>query len=71
MATVGGWHVSWARSVDVRPGLALEVGRHVVVGCEDAEPAVARVLTIDPDGNIELDVLRGTVESHLDLLAPA
>jgi len=39
------------------------------VGCEDAEPAVAKVLSVNADGDIELEVLPGTVESHRDLLA--
>jgi hypothetical protein len=43
----------------------------VVVGDEDADPRVARILMVDADGNLELEVLPGTVESHLDLLAPA
>lgn len=28
----------WARAADARPGLELSVGRHVVVGDEDADP---------------------------------
>lgn len=28
----------WARSADVRPGVELSIGRHVVVGYEDADP---------------------------------
>jgi len=61
----------WVRPADVRPGLDPIVGRHVVVGDEDADPRVARILMVDADGNLELEVLPGTVESHLDLLAPA
>ena len=33
--------------------------------------AVARVMSIDARGNIELEVLPGSVESHADLLAHA
>jgi hypothetical protein len=61
----------WARAVDARRGLAPEVGAHVIVGDDDADPRVARIVAIDPDGHIELEVLPGTVESHRDLLAPA
>ncbi len=61
----------WVRPADARPGLDPIVGRHVVVGDEDADPRVARILMVDADGNLELEVLPGTVESHLDLLAPA
>ncbi len=61
----------WARAKDVRPGLDLFVGRHVVVGDEDADPKVARIVAVDADGNVELEVLPDSVEFHSDLLAPA
>ncbi len=59
----------WARIEDARPGLVPAAGRHLTVGCDDAEPAVAKVLSVNADGDIELEVLPGTVESHRDLLA--
>jgi hypothetical protein len=59
----------WARAEDARPDFVAVAGRHVTVGCEDAEPAVARVLSVNADGDIELEVLPGSVESHRDLLA--
>ena len=59
----------WARPVDLRPGFEPTVGVHAVVADEDAEPKVARIVAIDPDGNLELQVLAGSVESHRDLLA--
>ena len=59
----------WARPADLRPGFEPSVGLHVVVGDEDAEPRVARIVAIDPEGNLELQVLPGSVESHRDLLA--
>jgi hypothetical protein len=34
-----------------------------VVGCRDADPAVAKILRVDREGHIELQVLPGTVES--------
>jgi hypothetical protein len=61
----------WTRAADARPGLDLAVGRHVVVGDEDADSKVARIVAVDADGNVELEVLPGSVESHSDLLAPA
>ena len=61
----------WARRVDARDGLDLSVGRHVVVGDEDADPRVARIVAVDEGGNRELEVLDGSVESHAALLAPA
>jgi hypothetical protein len=57
--------------VDARPGFEPMVGTHVVVGDDGADPRVARVLSVDADGVIELEVLPGSVESHRDLLAPA
>lgn len=61
----------WARAVDVRGGFKPAVGLHAVVGDEDADPKVARIIAIDSDGNLELEVLPGAAESHLDLLARA
>lgn len=61
----------WATPVDVRPGLSIEIGRHLVVGDDDADPRVARVVSIDADGNVELEVLTGSVASHAELLTPA
>jgi len=61
----------WVRPADVRREIDLAVGRHLVVGDDDADPKVARIVAIDGDGNLELEVLPGTVESHLDLLAQA
>lgn len=61
----------WVRAVDARPGVDLAVGRHVIVGDDDADPRVARIVDTDAEGNVELVVLAGTVESHQDLLARA
>jgi len=58
----------FARARNTRPGLTLVAGMHLVVGCEDAEPAVARVLAVTADGSVELQVLPGTVEQHRSLL---
>lgn len=61
----------WVRPVDVRSGVTVAVGGHLVVGDDDADPQVARVVAVDIDGVIELEVLPGTVESHRDLLTSA
>ena len=58
----------WTRQQDARPGFVAIAGRHVIVGCEDAEPAVARILSVNAEGHIELEVLPGSVDSHRDLL---
>jgi hypothetical protein len=61
----------WTRAADARNDFVAVVGRHVVVGCEDADPAVARILTVDVEGRIELEILRGPVSAHRGLLASA
>jgi hypothetical protein len=61
----------WARLGDARVGFVPIAGRHVVVGCRDADPAVAKILRVDYEGHIELQVLPGDVESHRDLLPSA
>lgn len=59
----------WAGIEDAKAGFVPIAGRYVTVGCDDAEPAVAKVLSVNADGGIELQVLPGDVESHRDLLA--
>lgn len=61
----------WARAADARLGFKAVVGRHAIVGDEDADSRVARIVAIDSDGNLELEVLPGAVEAHLDLLVRA
>lgn len=61
----------WARIEDARAGFVPIAGRYVVVGCEDADPAVAHVVSVDAAGNIQLAVLPGSVEAHHHLLNPA
>jgi len=61
----------WTRSVDARTGVDTRVDRYVIVGDDDADPRVARIIARDAEGNIELEVLPGSVESHHDLLTPA
>jgi hypothetical protein len=61
-------HRLWTRRSDARPGFHAVVGGYAIVGDDDADPRVARIIDIDPDGNIGLEVLDGTVEAHLDLV---
>ena len=56
---------------DAGPGFVPVPDRYAVVGGADAIPAVAKILSVDQDGHVELDVLPGVVASHKDLLAPA
>jgi hypothetical protein len=57
-----------ARSRNARQGLTLVAGMHLVVGCEDAQPAVARILAVTADGSVELQVLPGPIEQNRGLL---
>ena len=52
---------------DVESGIALHVGDHVVVGNEEADPAVAEVVSIDARGIVLVRVLPGPAENHLHL----
>jgi hypothetical protein len=54
---------------NARPGVTLSPGQHIIVGNEDAEPAVARVVTID-EGVVLVAVLPGPVDDHRRLLRP-
>lgn len=61
----------WVRRADARPGIEIVIGRHMVVGDDDADARVAKIVAIDAAGSVELEVLPGRVESHADPLAPA
>ena len=58
----------WTLLEDARPGFVPITGRHVIVGDQDAVPAVARIVSVNAEGHIELEVLPGSVDSHRDLL---
>jgi hypothetical protein len=57
-----------ARRSDVRPGVQLSQWDYVVVGDEDAEPAVAQVVDVSSDGAILLRILEGSVATNAHLL---
>ncbi len=61
----------WTRMKDVRPGFVPIAGQYAIVGCEDAFPAVARIITVDIEQGIQLEVLEGSVEDHRHLLTTA
>jgi len=42
----------------------------VIVGCEDADSAVAKILSVDDRDVIEVQVLPGTVDENRSLLIP-
>jgi hypothetical protein len=54
-----------------RTGVTLEVGAFVVVGADDAEPAVAEVVEVRADGVVLVRVLPGPASAHLKLLSAA
>jgi len=57
-----------ARARNARPGLTIVAGTYLLVGSEDADPAVAHVTSVTADGSIELHVLPGAASEHLALL---
>jgi hypothetical protein len=61
----------WTRLEDVRPGFVPIAGQYAIVGCEDAFPAVARIISVDIEDGRVLQVLAGSVEEHRHLLTTA
>ncbi len=61
----------WTRGADAHPGFAPLAGRYAVVGCEDADPAGAKILSVNAEGHVEVEVLSGSVDSHRHLLDPS
>jgi hypothetical protein len=57
-----------ARTRNARPGLTITAGMYLLVGCEDAEPSVAQVVSVTADGSVELQVLPGTARDHSALV---
>ena len=57
-----------ARGHNAKAGLTITAGMHLLVEREDAEPAVAQVLSVAADGSIELLVLPGAAADHLGLV---
>ena len=53
---------------NARSGVTLVVGDFVVVGNEEADPAVAEVVMVDADGTVLVRVLAGHVGDHLHLV---
>ena len=56
---------------NARPGTQLVVGKYIVVGNEEADPAVAEVVQVGPNGLVLVRVLKGPAEEHLDLVSPS
>ncbi len=49
---------------NARPGVAIKPGRHVVVGNDEADPAVAEVVQLDDDGVVLVRVLPGSLDDN-------
>jgi hypothetical protein len=52
------------------PGVDLRSGAHVVVGADDSELAVARIVEVSADGLVTLDVLPGPASEHWAKVQP-
>ena len=59
-----------ASTRDARAGVDVRPGGYLVVGNEDADPAVAQVVSVDDAGVVLLRILPGPAEAHLTLLEP-
>ena len=53
---------------DAQSGVVVEPGRYLIVGDDDADPAVAQVVEVRTDGVVLLKVLPGHADRHLGLL---
>ena len=53
---------------DAGPGIEIKAGRYLIVGDDDADPAVAQVIEIKDDGTVLLRVLPGHAEQHSALV---
>lgn len=59
------------RVEDAAAGVELAPGRFVSVGSQDADTAVAQIIAVDADGNIDLQVLPGGVKGPRGRRRPA
>lgn len=55
---------------DATPGVEIRAGRYLIVGDDDADPAVAQVIEVKDDGTVLLRVLPGHAEQHVALVGP-
>jgi len=51
-----------------RPGVDLHRGKHLVVGSDESETAVAEIVELRDDGVVMVRVLPGPASDHLDLV---
>ncbi len=62
--------LTYAHIDDAAPGTEIRAGRYLIVGDDDADPAVAQVVEVKDDGTVLLRVLPGHAEQHAMLLGP-
>jgi hypothetical protein len=55
---------------NARPGLRLHPTQRIVVGNDDAEPALAEVARVDDSGVVLVRVLPGSVDEHFSRCLP-
>ena len=53
---------------NVAPGTKLVVGDYILVGNEEADPAVAQVVQVGPNGLVLVRVLPGSAAEHVHLV---
>lgn len=53
---------------DAEAGVTVEQGGYLIVGDDDADPAVGQVIGVRSDGVVLLKVLPGHADQHLALL---
>lgn len=57
-----------AHADDLRAGVEVHDGSYLLAGDDDADPAVAQVISVRPDGVLLLRVLPGHADAHRHLL---
>lgn len=62
--------VTYGHLDDAAPGTQIAAGRYLIVGDDDADPAVAQVIEVKDDGTVLLRVLPGHAELHAALVGP-
>ena len=58
-----------AHTDHLAPGVVVHDGQYILAGDDDADPAVAQVVSVRPDGVLLLRVLPGHSDAHRHLLA--
>jgi hypothetical protein len=51
-----------------RPDVSVEAGRYLLVASDDSELAVARIISVEPDGVVQTRVLPGPASEHRHLV---